>query len=429
MYSVRTFFAAVLIGVMLMISAIPCHAAEVDDTSLFVEAYNAHQAKDYLLAIDKIATLNQMFPDTPLRDVTLLLLARAAIKAGDNQLAAKTISQFNTDFATSPLITTIEDELQALAARLSKGELLKPNKQLRAAAEKVRNEQLAQLRAAEQKREQERIAREKAEQERIAKAKADAERKERERIAAEKADKESIKAAITIADEGRIVIAGNKGTVPFTIRSQSKKQETFALKSTSPAEYRMTLHAGGSTDTPVTSITLDPQQNFIGTASFIIPPDKIDGQKNKLSLQLISSRYADISQSGEWQVVTSAPLIRVVAKPAKQSLSPGEQTRYRVTVLNLGSQTAGKQTVRVVLPQQLDFIDAPGTAYRQESAGVFVFSIDSLETGKLAEFNLNVMVRNDSTPDNKLQGTVEVIDAALQQKHSFNSVAATIRKK
>ena len=143
-------------------------AAEVDDSNLFVEAFGAYQKTDYLLAIDKVKELTQVFPDTPLRDVALLLLARSGLKAGDNMLAARTINQFITEFSGNPLRSSIEDELLNLGARLHKGEHLAENKTLHAAAMKIRNEQLAIERAIAERLEQERLARLKAEQDRIA---------------------------------------------------------------------------------------------------------------------------------------------------------------------------------------------------------------------------------------------------------------------
>src|ERR1035437_541069 len=84
-------------------------SAEIDDSSVFIEAFNAYQQKDYLLAIEKCDQLNQVFPDSPLRDVTLLLTARAALKSGDNERAAESIVLFTTEFPESSLKTSVED--------------------------------------------------------------------------------------------------------------------------------------------------------------------------------------------------------------------------------------------------------------------------------------------------------------------------------
>jgi len=76
-------------------------ASEIDDSTVFVEAFNAYQQKDYLLAIEKCNQLNQVFPNSPLRDVSLLLVARASLKSGDNLRAAKSIVLFENEFPAS----------------------------------------------------------------------------------------------------------------------------------------------------------------------------------------------------------------------------------------------------------------------------------------------------------------------------------------
>lgn len=136
-------------------------AVESDDAGIFVKAFEAHQRNDYLLAIEKIERLNRLFPDSPLRDVVLLLTARSSYNAGDNQRAAKAITVFINDFPESSFRSTIEEELLTLSNRQQQGETLAPDKKLQEAARKIRAESLSAV-----KREQERLAQEKGEQER-----------------------------------------------------------------------------------------------------------------------------------------------------------------------------------------------------------------------------------------------------------------------
>ena len=124
---VTTFTMTLLAGFLMLLPwASPCLATELDDSSLYVEAFNAFQKKDYLLAIDKVNQLTEFFPDSPLRDITLLLLARASLKSGDNALAAKTITQFTTEFSDSPLKTSVEEELLALGGTPEQGRKVIP---------------------------------------------------------------------------------------------------------------------------------------------------------------------------------------------------------------------------------------------------------------------------------------------------------------
>jgi len=133
-------------------------AVESDDAGIFVKAFEAHQRNDYLLAIEKIERLNRLFPDSPLRDVVLLLTARSSYNAGDNQRAAKAITVFINVFPESSLRSTIEEELLTLSNRQQQGEKLLPDMKLQEAAHKIRAEQRAQEQLAAAKIEQERLA-------------------------------------------------------------------------------------------------------------------------------------------------------------------------------------------------------------------------------------------------------------------------------
>lgn len=404
-------------------------AAEIDDSAFFVEAFNAFQKKDYLLAIEKANELNQVFPDSPLRDVTLLLIARSCIKSGDNVLAAKTIIKFKEEFSESGLNYTIEEELLALADKHRKGELLLPDKQRQEAAKKIRDERIALERAAALKLEQDRIAKEKADKERIAREQADSEKRERERLAAERIEKGNIKTTITVREGVAVTAVGQNGSMPVEIISQSSKNEEFLLEVNAAPEYGATLAAAEKPEVAVNRIKLATGGIFKGLVHFRMPGDRVDGHRASITIKTVSSRYSDVIQSKNALIIASAPLVRVVAKLAKPKVSPGEQLPYRVTVLNIGSLPAQDLTVRLQLPPQLDFLGAPNLKFRQEQNGTFVFRVERLETGKMADISLNVKVRENSRAGQELRGHVEVINGHLQRKDIFTANASVVSAK
>ena len=466
-------------------------ADEIDDASLFVEAFTAYQKKDYLLTIEKIGTLNQLFPDSPLQDVTLLLLARAGLKSGDNELAARTVNRFMAEFSASPLTATVEDELRGLGSRKLRGENLPPDKVLASAAQKVRKEALASAQTAEQKaesvrlanekaeqervarlkvdaarieqeklakekirldqiakaqveaqrreqerlvrekaeadrREQERLAKEKAALEKIAKAKADAERKERERLAAEKISRESISLAVNIVSGDKVVEVGKSGLVQFEVANRGKSREDFIVQVIAPADYGATLSHGGKKREMSTRVSIDTDKPYKGTLLFRIPSDKVDGYKGTITLRAVSARFNDIAQSQDTHFSATGPLVRVVARPSHKKLRPGENTRFRITLLNAGSLPARTLTVRVNLPPQTDFIDAPGVSFKQEAPGIISFVVNTLEAGMLAEFGIDVKVREDCRSGQELHSRVEVMNAQQKTRETFTSVAAVV---
>lgn len=212
----RCLLALVIISSLLVP---PGFCQETEDSQVFINGFNSYQQKDYIAAIDKMNEVLKKYPDTPLRDMALFWLARAYFKSGNQQEAARYMSQFSKEYPDNPLKTTVEEDLLNLVVRYEKGEKLavgsapdrSAEKQVaaqKAQAEKERQAQQAraeqerlalqaeQQRLAKAKAEQELVATEKAEQARLAKAKA-----EEERIAADRA--EQARLAVLKAEEDR----------------------------------------------------------------------------------------------------------------------------------------------------------------------------------------------------------------------------------
>lgn len=147
----KTIARLILALIIIFITFAHGNSAEIDDSTVFVEAFNAYQQQDYLLAIEKCNQLNQVFPDSPLRDITLLLTARASLKSGDNERAAKYVTLFSTEFPDSSLKSSIKEDLRLLSGRHKKGEVFTSDKPQKIAADKVRSDSLLCTRAAELK--------------------------------------------------------------------------------------------------------------------------------------------------------------------------------------------------------------------------------------------------------------------------------------
>lgn len=407
----------------------PGYSAEIDDSTIFVEAFNAYQQKDFLLAVEKCNQLNQVFPDSPLRDVTLLLIARASLKSGDNAHAAKSVVMFSTEFPESTLKTSVEDELKMLAARHQRGESLTADKTLQMAARKTRSDALARERAAKLKIEMERAARAKAEQERLARIKLEEERLEKERLHAEKLARASIKAGIVLHEDAWLVPAGGNGTIPIEISNRGKKSEEFLLTVTTAKEYGAILARANKPDESVTRIQLAGGETFKGSVVLRMPAEMVDGHRAAMMVKIVSAKFSDISFQKEATLISSAPLVRAVAKLVKQKVTPGENLRYRVTVLNLGSLPAHNLTVRLKLPSQIDFQGAPDISFKQDPDGTLVFKVDQIEMGKLAEINLDVKVLENSVVGQELRGHVEIVNGTLQRKDIFTASASIVQAK
>lgn len=404
------------------------NSAEIDDSTVFVEAFNAYQQKDYLLTIEKCDQLNQVFPDSPLRDVTLLLIARASLKSGDNARAAKSVALFSTEFPESSLKTSVEEELRILVGRYQKGEVLASDKTLLGAARKIRTDRVARERAAELKLEMDRAAKAKAEQERQARVRQEADRREKERLLAEKAAKASIKVAITLHEGTGPVAVGGNGSLPIEISNKGKNSEEFLLSVTAAKEYDAILTRANKAE-EITRIQLAAGETFKGIVAFRMPAEMVDGHRSAMTIKAASAKFSDVSFQKETVVLSSAPLVRAVAKLVKQKVTPGESLRYRVTVLNAGSLTAQNLTIRLQLPPQVDFQGAPDISFKQEPNGTLVFKVDQVEIGKLAEINLDVKIRENIPVGQELRGQVEVVNGNLQRKDIFTASASFVQTK
>ena len=401
-------------------------ASEIDDSTVFVEAFNAYQQKDYLLAIEKCNQLNQVFPNSPLRDVSLLLVARASLKSGDNLRAAKSIVLFENEFPASSLKTSVEEELKSLADRPQKGEVLSANKTLQTAARKTSTDRIAREQAAKLKLEMERVAKLKAERERLARVKLEEEKREKERLIAEKLAKASIKVAIALRDGKSPVPVGNNATLPIEISNKGKNSEELILNVSAAKEYGAKITRDDKSDESISRIQLAAGETFIGTVRFKMPTEMVDGHRSTMNIDAVSAKFSDIRFQKDTVIVSSAPLIRAVAKLAKPRVSPGEVLRYRVAVLNAGSLPAEDLSVRLQLPSQVVFQSAQGVLPKQEPNGLLVFKLDKVDIGQLVEISLNVKVLENCEAGQELRGQVEVVNGTLQRKDIFSAGASVV---
>jgi outer membrane protein assembly factor BamD (BamD/ComL family) len=168
---IRLFVVLVIISSFLNT---PAYTQESEDSQIFISGFNAYQQKDYTTTITKMNEVLQKYPDSPLRDMVLFWLSRAYYKSGNQQDAARYMSQFSKEYPDNPLKGTVDEELLALTVRYEKGEQLPTGSQpvvaQNAAPEKERLNvaRVEQENLARQKSEQERLVAVQREQERIA---------------------------------------------------------------------------------------------------------------------------------------------------------------------------------------------------------------------------------------------------------------------
>ena len=134
----RTFLIRLFVVLVIISSFLntPAYTQESEDSQIFISGFNAYQQKDYTTTIAKMNEVLQKYPDSPLRDMVLFWLSRAYYKNGNQQDAARYLSQFSREYPDNPLKGTVDEELLALTARYEKGEQL-PTGTLPVAAQKA----------------------------------------------------------------------------------------------------------------------------------------------------------------------------------------------------------------------------------------------------------------------------------------------------
>ncbi|MBI2354121.1 MAG: DUF11 domain-containing protein [Deltaproteobacteria bacterium] len=216
----RTILIRLLVAVVIISAWLvpPGFCQETEDFQIFISGFNAYQQKDYPTAIERMNEVLQKYPDTPLRDMTIFWLSRSHFKAGNQQEAARFMSQFSREYPDNPLKSTVEEELLDLAARYDKGEKLPAAAPVATVAEKQDDRQA--------KADKERSAQEKAvlkgvEERRLA------EKAELERTAARKAEEERVAAekAATEAEAARMAVAGKEEERLKAVQAERLRQE------------------------------------------------------------------------------------------------------------------------------------------------------------------------------------------------------------
>jgi uncharacterized repeat protein (TIGR01451 family) len=228
----------------------PAFSQETEDSQVFIAGFNAYQQKDYAAAIEKMDEVLKKYPDTPLRDMALFWLARAYFKTGNQQDAARYLSQFSKEYPDNPLKGTVEEDLLSLVTRYEKGEKLSPGtpppkqpdrqaaQKLRAEKERIavaKAEEAARTAAAAEatrlaalKQVEEKAAAEKRERDRVAALKAEQERIALERAAREKAEQQRI-AALKV-EEGRKVAEKAEQDRIAAVKASEAKQAAASVE-------------------------------------------------------------------------------------------------------------------------------------------------------------------------------------------------------
>jgi len=255
------------------------------------------------------------------------------------------------------------------------------------------------------------------------------ERKEIERMQVETLARTRIKATVSLQEASGALPVDSDSTLAFEIANKGLDTEEFLLTLVAPKELDGFLTRANRPDEKITLLQLAPGESFKGSVLFRIPTGMVDGQRTTLTVRAVSTKFNDVIFQKDSLVISSAPLLKVVAKLARREVSPGEKLRYRVTVQNAGSLAARDLSVRLQLPSQIDFIGTPDVPLSKEANGMIVFKVDTIESGKLAEINIDLKIREESAIGQELLWNVEVVEGSLQRRAKSTERASVVKAK
>ncbi|MDD2335431.1 MAG: tetratricopeptide repeat protein [Geobacteraceae bacterium] len=223
--------------------------------------------------------------------------------------------------------------------------------------------------------------------------------------------------------------AGVKISVPFQVVNRGNGSDSFVLSEGFPAEYKARIAAAAN---PELSLAVTPQlvpgESFAGIVLLMVPAAIIDGQRSTYPIRVVSKFDPDISLSKELSLVFSAPLLRMVVRPDKEIVLPGETVTYRMALLNVGSAAAKKISFSLGYPAQYEPLEPLPAGFRRDGASRL--AVDEMEVGSggRKEFSITFRLKDEALAGQELFCRAELHNNALQLSEAFLSAAAVVGK-
>ncbi len=467
------------LGILVLFS-IPASAANPDEYSVFISGFTAFQKQEYATTVERMTLFLKEYPSTPLRDMALFWLARAHFRLGHREEAARYMARFLRENPDTPLRNAVEEELVALAKMYDKGEPLpapaekptvvaqqppsiSPDKEriIRTApvpAPKT-TEKTAKTRARRKTGTTDPSMKERA----IAEYRAVQEKYPGTRAAAAAAERlEKLGAGQPAPVQTPIPSAGTVGrganaqvvdlevgqfaaadfsfspyaahndagagiSLPFEVVNRGNAVDSFSLETGFPQEFGSRFAAAGGPGVFIRETPpLAPGESFKGIMTLTVPAGMVDGQKVTHSAKLVSKFDPGTSLSRDISLVSRAPLLRMVVKPDRERVTPGETVTYRIALLNIGSAAAKRVSFTLSYPSQYEPIDSGGGGLKKESKLALVSDEMGMASGENREFTVAFRLRDEALSGQELFCRAEVENRELRVRETFLSPVAVV---
>lgn len=343
----------------------PVFSADKDDSALFFEGHDLMEDRQPERAIPLFEEVLQKYPESKIRDLALFWLGRAYLETKQTDKSREALSQLQIDFPESPLRTKLQKLIVSKEAALARAEK----------REGERREKEVAAKAAPPKRPSS------AKKTPVAKG----ELPEEKGPASPQVSTRPAEGFLLVipqvaevkvepsADEKR-GYPGEEVEFPVVITNRGNGEDSFALDSTFPIEFRPAFYAeGGAAEMIQTTPTLQPDQSFRARLRVHLPSTMTDHQSKVFEIKVASRFDRNSFQWVRKTVVASAPLLLGEYRADKERARPGEAVRYTIVLINDGSAEARDVRVRYAYHPSLVFLSASPSPERIESAGRAIY--------------------------------------------------------
>jgi uncharacterized repeat protein (TIGR01451 family) len=232
---------------------------------------------------------------------------------------------------------------------------------------------------------------------------------------------------LTSASSATVSQSGSRAQIPFELVNTGNGPDSFQLSTSAASDLGPTFAAASAPDTTITSTPpLAPGERFKGLVTLTVPKKAIDGERLAFPIRAVSQFTADVSQSRELRLISSAPLLRAVMKSDKNQILPGETVSYKISLLNIGSAPAKNLTFRLQHPAQLQ-PTADLSGGRRESATAALLEPLTLQSGESRDVTISFQLAADAPAQQELFIQGEFNNPALARKDSFLAQALKVQ--
>ncbi|WP_369833311.1 histone H1-like repetitive region-containing protein [Geobacter sp. DSM 9736] len=216
--------------------------------------------------------------------------------------------------------------------------------------------------------------------------------------------------------------------IPFSVTNRGNGPDSYYLESGFPSAYSAQFAAASRPDRAVNlTPVLAPGESFEGVLSLTVPPTAVDGTKIIYPVKAASQFAREVSQSRDVILVASAPLLRMVLKPDKPQLLPGERVTYRAALLNIGSATATGISIRFNYPPQYEPVDFVPAGFKQEMKAALVMDGLQIKSGEKREYTVQFQLKDEALAQQELFLRGEAVNQDLGTRDSFVSTVSVVR--